>query len=129
MNTGVGGHFLLQGIFPIQGLNRHLCAPCIGRHSSFPLCHGLWAVSSPVKRCWWHPGVWSGQRRGGTSGDGISQRCFVLPEAFQPTIPDPELQGGRYNYHSVNPDTNTRAGSTAEQSGVHWSSPSLVQSH
>ena len=28
-NTGVGCHFLLQGIFPIQGLNSHLLHSCI----------------------------------------------------------------------------------------------------
>ena len=30
-NTGVGFHFLLQGIFPIRGSNLHLCVSCIGR--------------------------------------------------------------------------------------------------
>ena len=33
---------------------------------------------------------------------------ICAPEAFQPQIPDPGLPGGRYNYHSVNPDTNPR---------------------
>ena len=37
-NTGVGCHFLLQGIFPTQGLNLCLCVPYVGRHS-FPLYH------------------------------------------------------------------------------------------
>ena len=30
-NTGVGCHFLLQGIFPTQGSNPHLLVSCIGR--------------------------------------------------------------------------------------------------
>ena len=30
-NTGVGCHFLLQGIFLTQGSNLHLCVSCIGR--------------------------------------------------------------------------------------------------
>ena len=30
-NTGVGCHFLLQGIFPTQGSNSHFCVSCIGR--------------------------------------------------------------------------------------------------
>ena len=30
-NTGVGCHFLLQGIFPTQGSNPYLCVSCIGR--------------------------------------------------------------------------------------------------
>lgn len=51
----------------------------------------------------------------------------MLPEAFQPQIPDSGLLGGRYNYHSVNPHTNPRAGSMAEQSGAHWSSLSLFR--
>ena len=37
-NTGVGCHFLLQGIFPTQGLNLCFCMPYVGRHS-FPLPH------------------------------------------------------------------------------------------
>ena len=37
-NTGVGCHFLLQGIFPTQGLNRHLlCLTCNGRGGPLPL--------------------------------------------------------------------------------------------
>ena len=40
-NTGVGGHFLLQGIFPTQGSN-----PCLlhWKANSLPLCH----VESPL---------------------------------------------------------------------------------
>ena len=30
-NTEVGCHFLLQGIFPTQGLNLHLLVSCTGR--------------------------------------------------------------------------------------------------
>ena len=30
-STGVGCHFLLQGIFPTQGSNLHLCISCAGR--------------------------------------------------------------------------------------------------
>ena len=30
-NIGVGCHALLQGIFPTQGSNPHLCVSCIGR--------------------------------------------------------------------------------------------------
>ena len=38
-NTGVGCHFLLQGIFPTQGLN--LCLLCLlqWQADSLPLCH------------------------------------------------------------------------------------------
>ena len=38
-NTGVGCHFLLQGIFPTQESNLHL--PCLlhGQVDSLPLCH------------------------------------------------------------------------------------------
>ena len=35
-NTGVGCHFRLQGIFPTQGLNRHLLH---WQTDSLPLCH------------------------------------------------------------------------------------------
>ena len=34
-NTGVGSHFLLQGIFPIQGLNLHLLVSCTGRRDLY----------------------------------------------------------------------------------------------
>ena len=46
-NTGVGCHFLLQGIFPIQGLKLHWQA------DSLPLCHmgspdGRWGISNSI---------------------------------------------------------------------------------
>ena len=42
-NTGVGCHFLLQGIFPIQGLN-----PCLlpWQVDSLPLSHQVSIISS-----------------------------------------------------------------------------------
>ena len=39
-NTGVGCHFLLQGIFPAWGSNLHLCVPCICRWVLY--CHATW---------------------------------------------------------------------------------------
>ena len=36
-NTGVGCHFLLQGIFPSQGLNPHLLHPLYWQADSLPL--------------------------------------------------------------------------------------------
>ena len=36
-NTGVGCHFLLQGIFPTQGLNS--CVSCIGRQVLYQMSH------------------------------------------------------------------------------------------
>ena len=38
-NTGVGCHFLLQGIFPIQGLNLHLLCLLHGQVDSLLLSH------------------------------------------------------------------------------------------
>ena len=38
-NTGVGCHFLLQGIFPTQGSNPHSWISCIGRKILYHLCH------------------------------------------------------------------------------------------
>ena len=40
-NTGVGYHFLLQGIFPTEGLNLHLCLLHLlcWQADSLPLCH------------------------------------------------------------------------------------------
>ena len=38
-NTGVGCHFLLQGIFLTQELNLDLCVSCIGRQILYQLCH------------------------------------------------------------------------------------------
>ncbi|KAM7232407.1 hypothetical protein CapIbe_017168, partial [Capra ibex] len=38
-NTGVGCHFLLQGIFPKQGLNLHLFHLLHWQVGSFPLLH------------------------------------------------------------------------------------------
>ena len=40
-NTGVGCHFLLQGIFPIQGSNLSLLLLCYWQADSLPLSH-LW---------------------------------------------------------------------------------------
>ena len=42
-NTGVGCHFLLQGIFPTQGLNPCLLCPLHWQANSLPLSH----VGSP----------------------------------------------------------------------------------
>ena len=39
INTGVGCHFLLQGIFPIQGLNQHFLSLLHWQTDSLPLCH------------------------------------------------------------------------------------------
>ena len=38
-NTGVGCHFLLQGIFPIQGLDRHVLCLLHWQVDSLPLRH------------------------------------------------------------------------------------------
>jgi len=38
-NTGVGCHFLLQGIFLTQGLNPYLCVSCTGRRILYQYCH------------------------------------------------------------------------------------------
>ena len=38
-NTGVGCHFLLQGIFPTQRLNPHLLCLLHWQKDSLPLCH------------------------------------------------------------------------------------------
>ena len=38
-NTGLGCHFLLQGIFPTQGLNLHLLCLLHWQANSFPLSH------------------------------------------------------------------------------------------
>ena len=38
-NTGVSCHFLLQGIFPAQGLNLHLLILLHWQIDSLPLCH------------------------------------------------------------------------------------------
>ena len=40
-NTGVGCHFLLQGIFPTQGLNPHLL-------------HGKWILYHRATKDWWY---------------------------------------------------------------------------
>ena len=39
MNTGVGCHFFLQGIFPIQGLNPHMLSLLPWLADSLPLSH------------------------------------------------------------------------------------------
>ena len=36
-NTGVGCHFLLQGVFPAQGLNRHLLSLLLWQAGSLPV--------------------------------------------------------------------------------------------
>ena len=38
-NTGVGCYFLLQGIFPSQGLNPHLLHLLYWQADSLPTCH------------------------------------------------------------------------------------------
>ena len=38
-NSGVGCHFLLQGIFPTQGLNLHLLCLLLWQADSLPLSH------------------------------------------------------------------------------------------
>ena len=38
-NTGMGSHFLLQGIFPTHGLNLHLLCLLQWQADSLPLCH------------------------------------------------------------------------------------------
>ena len=46
-SIGVGCHFLLQGIFPTEGLNPHsTCVSCIGRQILYRNCH----LGSPVFR-------------------------------------------------------------------------------
>ena len=44
-NNGVGCHALLQGIFPIQGLNLHLQCLLLWQAVSLPLCH----LGRPIK--------------------------------------------------------------------------------
>ena len=56
-NTGVGCHFLLQGIFPIQGLKLRWQA------DSLPLCHmgspdGRWGISNSILLGWRIPTNW-----------------------------------------------------------------------
>ena len=46
-NTGVGCHFLLQGIFPTQELNRHLL--CLLHSKCIPYC---WATRGSDKANW-----------------------------------------------------------------------------
>ena len=46
-NTGVGGHSLLQGIFPIQGVNSHLLCLLHWQPSSLPLV----PPGKPKKQC------------------------------------------------------------------------------
>ena len=46
-NTGVGCHFLFQGIFPTQGWNPVSCVSCHGQVDSFP---GGYHLRSPNKR-------------------------------------------------------------------------------
>ena len=43
-NTGVGGHFLCQGMILTQGLNLHLLCLLHGQVDSLPLCH----LGSPI---------------------------------------------------------------------------------
>ena len=48
-NTGMGCHFLLQGIFPIQGSNLHLLRLLHWQVDSLPLSH----LGSPFVKEWW----------------------------------------------------------------------------
>ena len=45
-NTGVGGHSLLQGIFPTQGSNPSLLHLLLWQADSLPLHHGWWSTIS-----------------------------------------------------------------------------------
>ena len=45
-DTGVGCHALLQGIYPTQGLNSHVC--CVGRRFLYHWCH----LGSPTISLW-----------------------------------------------------------------------------
>ena len=49
-NTGVGCHFLLQGIFPTQGLNLRLLHLLHWQANSLPLCH----LGCLFKEIAWH---------------------------------------------------------------------------
>ena len=48
MNTGVGCHFLLQGIFPTQRSNPHLLHVLNGHMDSLPLSHQERYVSEEI---------------------------------------------------------------------------------
>ena len=78
-NTGVGCHFLLQGIFSTQGSNPHLLRVWHWQADSLPLCHLLFLISSQAddglseiystewvsgfyNRCEWSPSMVDGQR-------------------------------------------------------------------
>ena len=50
-NTGVGGHALLQGIFPTQGSNRFLFTLLHGQTGSLPQ-HHLGQSSITMRRFW-----------------------------------------------------------------------------
>ena len=45
-NTGVGCHFLLQGIFPTQGLSPRLLHILCWQVDSLPLCHSCLVTSN-----------------------------------------------------------------------------------
>ena len=78
-NTGVGCHFLLQGIFLTQGSNPRLLRVWHWQADSLPLCHLLFLISSQAddglseinstewvsgfhNRCEWSPSMVDGQR-------------------------------------------------------------------
>ena len=55
-NTGVGCHFLLQGIFPTQGLNPHLLR---WQADSLPLSHqGSYFIWIKVRQHWFLKSLW-----------------------------------------------------------------------
>ena len=49
--TGVGCHFLLQGILPTQGLNPLLCIFLHWQADSLPLCHLHYVIYSYILGC------------------------------------------------------------------------------
>ena len=72
-NTGVGCHFLLQGIFPTQGLNPHLLCLLHWQADSLPLSH-----------------------QGSLNCESVQFSCSVVSDSLQPH----ELQHARPPYPS-----------------------------
>ena len=80
-DTGVGCHFLLQGVFPIQGLNLGL-PYC--RHTLYPLSHQgspnlfhflFWTIFSADR----FQTPWSHLAKGSVQGSGGSSGFLALP--------------------------------------------------
>ena len=75
-NTGVGCHFLFQGIFPAQGSNPHLLRLLHLQVDSLPLSQSLEKTKSKVLATTFSPVVWI--RQGMT---------YLLYELLGPTLP------------------------------------------